>query len=72
MPDKRSAAFKESKRSVKHIQGSTRAGKAGIKMADSICAMVDLFYQHKTAHNFLNALIKRLQERKPEFKAVKE
>lgn len=48
----------------------TRGEKAGIRMADSLCEFIHLMYQHKTAHRVLNALIKRLVERKPEYIAV--
>lgn len=50
----------------------TRGGKGGVALADAICEMVHLMYQHKTAHRFLGALIKRLQERKLEYVAVKK
>ena len=39
-----------------------RAEKAGIKTAESIIEMVHLMYQKRTAINFMEKLVERLQQ----------
>ena len=49
----------------------TRKHKAGIQMADALIEFFHMMYQKDTASGILDVLIKRLQERYPEFKRKK-
>jgi len=46
---------------------TTKSGKAGYDRANSIINDVHLFYQKQTAKRYLEALMRRLQERIKEF-----
>lgn len=46
----------------------TRREKAGRQMADALIEWIHMMYQKETARGVLTALIKRLEERRGEFK----
>ncbi len=46
----------------------TRGVKAGIQMADSLVEWIHMMYNKDTAVRVLDAMIKRLEEKRDEFK----